>query len=53
LESVTYLDNDVARSATKSYIAAFFKAHLNGNTAAIADLETPSPVEVVTVQHHP
>jgi predicted dienelactone hydrolase len=52
-ESVTYIDNDVARSITKTYIAAFFKMQLNGDETESDYLETATPADMVDVKHHP
>ena len=52
-EPFTYLDNELARHITASYVTAFFALHLQGDAAAEAYLDAATPAEVVTVTRYP
>lgn len=52
LASFRYLDNEVARGLTKSYVTAFFESQLLDDAAARAVLEVATPANVVTIKKH-
>lgn len=52
LASFRYLDNEVARGLTKSYVTAFFESQLLDDAAAKAVLDLPVPANVVTLKKH-
>jgi predicted dienelactone hydrolase len=52
LATFRYLDNDVARTLTKSYVTAFFVRHLLDDLTADAVLNVASPPAIVTVKMH-
>lgn len=49
----TYLDADTGRSISAAYVTAFFALHLQGDAAAEAYLDAPTPEDVVTVTRYP
>lgn len=49
----TFIDIDLARTITKSYVAAFFNAQLNNDAAATSYLSTATPKDNVAVKKRP